>query len=158
MWADVDWEILQTMVGYTQGHTVNPTYDDVCSKTTGHAEAVFLEYNPAIVTYEKLLDIFWKKHNPTRQHRRVCNFCCWNPSFFFAIIKLLIFLNYQGNEPGSQYRSGIYFHNPEQEKIAKKSLENRQKTLEDKIVTEILPAKEFYPAEEYHQKYLSQGR
>jgi peptide-methionine (S)-S-oxide reductase len=123
---------VQTTVGYTQGHTVNPTYEDVCGKKTGHAEAVLVEYDPSVVTYEKLLEAFWKKHDPTQKNR-------------------------QGPDFGSQYRSGIYFHTPAQERAALSSMAQQQKRYLLPIATEVLPATTFYPAEEYHQQYLFKG-
>eukprot|EP00249_Psilotum_nudum_P007300 c20458_g1_i1 orf=347-859(+) len=124
--------VVKTSVGYTQGSTKNPTYAQVCTGRSGHAEAVLIEYDPNQVSFEKLLEVFWSKHDPTQ-------------------------LNRQGNDTGSQYRSGIYFCTPEQEKIAWESLRKEEKHIGKKIVTEILPAKEFYPAEEYHQQYLEKG-
>ncbi|EOA19464.1 hypothetical protein CARUB_v10001919mg [Capsella rubella] len=121
-----------TEVGYTQGISHNPSYEDVCTNTTNHAEVVRVQYDPKECTYEMLLDLFWSRHNPTT-------------------------LNRQGKLVGAQYRSGIYFYTPEQEKLARESLEKQQTKLEDKIVTEILPAKKFYKAEEYHQQYLAKG-
>ncbi|KAL3678082.1 hypothetical protein R1sor_021038 [Riccia sorocarpa] len=123
---------MQTAVGYTQGHTENPTYEEVCTGKSGHVEAVLVEYNPAEVTYEQLLDVFWKKHDPTQ-------------------------LNRQGNDVGTQYRSGIYYHTPEQEAAAKASLQEWEAKLGGKFQTEVLPAKTFYPAEDYHQQYLEKG-
>lgn len=119
-----------TMVGYTGGYFENPTYEDVCSDKTGHAEAIQIEFDPTIVSYEKLLDIFWSNHDPTT-------------------------LNRQGPDIGSQYRSMISYHNPEQQEIAKKSKESLEKSgnLKNRIVTEIVPASKFYKAEDYHQKY-----
>lgn len=102
-----------------------------CLKT-GHSEVVRLQYNPAEVSYEDLLNVFWNRHDPTT-------------------------LNRQGGDSGPQYRSGIYYYSPEQERVAKESLANHQKSLSRKIVTEVLPAKKFYKAESYHQQYLSKG-
>ncbi|KAI5075547.1 hypothetical protein GOP47_0009992 [Adiantum capillus-veneris] len=124
--------VVKTTVGYTQGKTKNPTYQEVCSGRTNHNEAVMLEYDAEQVTYEKLLEVFWGKHDPTQFNR-------------------------QGNDVGTQYRSGIYFHNPQQEQIARQSLESEERRIGKKIMTEILPAGEFYPAEEYHQQYLEKG-
>ncbi|KAL2612282.1 hypothetical protein R1flu_023974 [Riccia fluitans] len=124
--------VTKTAVGYTQGHKENPSYEDVCTGRTGHVEAVLVEYNPNEVTYEQLLDVFWKKHDPTQ-------------------------LNRQGNDVGTQYRSGIYYHTPEQETAAKASLQEWETKLGKKIHTEILPATTFYPAEDYHQQYLEKG-
>jgi len=123
--------VLSTEVGYTGGKMKNPSYEKVCSDVTGHAEAVRIEYDPAVVSYEKLLDLFWDNHNPMT-------------------------LNRQGPDEGSQYRSGIFFTTPEQEKAAELSKEKRQQSgrYPLPIVTEITKAPEFYRAEEYHQQYL----
>jgi len=123
--------VTATRVGYTGGDFKNPTYKDVCSGTTGHAEAVEVEYDPSRVTYEKLLEVFWENHDPTT-------------------------LNRQGPDVGTQYRSAVFFLTPEQEAAAKASKEKLQRNGKYKrpIVTEINPASEFYPAEDYHQQYL----
>ena len=122
--------VLKATSGYTGGKTKNPTYEQVCTNKTGHAEAVLVEYDPSIVTYEKLLDIFWDIHDPTTPNR-------------------------QGPDVGSQYRSVIFYYTSEQEKAAKLSKERLAKSgkYRSPIVTEILPAQEFYKAEEYHQDY-----
>ncbi len=127
--------IKSTMVGYTGGDFKNPTYHVVCSGKTGHAEAIQIEYDLDLVSYEQLLEIFWNIHDPTT-------------------------LNRQGPDVGSQYRSAIFFHSQEQEKFAIKSKENLQNSgrYHNKVVTEIIPASLFYKAEEYHQKYLEKGR
>jgi len=122
--------VIKSTAGFTGGKTKNPSYEDVCTDKTGHAEAVELEYDPGTVSYEKLLDVFWSIHDPTTPNR-------------------------QGPDTGSQYRSAIFYHTPEQEKAAldsKKRLEKSAK-FKHQIVTEIAEAAEFYPAEEYHQKY-----
>lgn len=123
--------VISTQVGYTGGWLPNPTYEDVCTDQTGHAEAVQVEYDPTQVTYEQLLDVFWRIHDPTT-------------------------LNRQGPDVGSQYRSAIFFHTPEQEAAAKASKERLQNSgrYSRPIVTEIVPASEFYRAEEYHQQYF----
>ena len=121
--------IEKTTVGYTGGKTKNPTYEQVCTNKTGHAEAIQLMYNPEEIKYYQILEIFWSIHDPTK-------------------------LNRQGSDIGTQYRSAIFYHSEEQKKIAEQSKENKQKQYNKKIVTEIIPAQEFYPAEEYHQKYL----
>ena len=123
--------VTATRVGYTGGDFKNPTYKDVCSGTTGHAEAVEVEYDPSKVTYEELLKVFWENHDPTT-------------------------LNRQGPDVGTQYRSAVFFLTPEQEAAAKASKEKLQRNGKYKrpIVTEINPALEFYPAEDYHQQYL----
>lgn len=123
--------VVSTRVGYAGGSLDNPTYRDVCSGRTGHAESVEVTYDPAKVSYEKLLDLFWEIHDPTT-------------------------LNRQGPDIGEQYRSAIFFHNPEQEAAArasKESLQNSGKYSRD-IVTEITPASHFWPAEDYHQQYF----
>jgi peptide-methionine (S)-S-oxide reductase len=122
----------ETTVGYLGGHTQNPTYQDVCTDETGHAEVVQVKYDPAKVTYDQLLDVFWSNHDPTT-------------------------LNRQGPDFGRQYRSAIFFHSPEQEREARASKEKMQASgrFRRPIVTEITPASTFYPAEDYHQKYLA---
>jgi peptide-methionine (S)-S-oxide reductase len=123
--------VLNATVGYSGGHTPNPTYQDVCTDETGHAEVVQVTFDPAKLSYEQLLGAFWQMHDPTQVNR-------------------------QGPDSGSQYRTAIFFHSPEQEAAAKKSkaaLEASGK-LRRPIATEITPAGTFYRAEEYHQKYL----
>ena len=124
--------VFSTAVGYTGGTKKYPTYEDVCTDKTGHAEAVQIEYDPQQVSYEELLDVFWAVHDPTT-------------------------LNRQGPDKGTQYRSAIFFISPEQEKLARASKEKLEKSgrFEKPIVTEITPAKEFYRAEEYHQDYFN---
>eukprot|EP01095_Lingulamoeba_sp_RSL-Kostka_P003468 TRINITY_DN14444_c0_g1_i1.p1 TRINITY_DN14444_c0_g1~~TRINITY_DN14444_c0_g1_i1.p1 ORF type:complete len:166 (+),score=68.91 TRINITY_DN14444_c0_g1_i1:55-552(+) len=124
--------VISTKVGYTQGNTENPTYQEVCKGDTNHAESVYIEYDPNEVTYEQLLDVFWGKHNPTT-------------------------LNQQKGDIGTQYRSGIYYHTEEQKTIAEVSRDKEQEKYDNDIVTEILPATTFYDAEEYHQRYLEKG-
>jgi len=121
--------VLSTAVGYAGGHLPNATYKDVCSGQTGHAEVVDIEFDPSQVSYEDLLNVFWDNHDPTT-------------------------LNRQGPDVGSQYRSTIFFHSPEQEAIAKASKEKAQSRFKNKIVTEITPASMFCRAEDYHQQYL----
>jgi len=121
--------VLSTAVGYSGGHLDNPTYKDVCSGRTGHAEVVEVEYDPAQVSYDDLLNVFWDNHDPTTMNR-------------------------QGPDVGAQYRSAIFFHGPEQEVAAKASKEKAQSRFKNKIVTEITAASEFYRAEDYHQQYL----
>ncbi len=122
--------VLDATSGYTGGSVTNPTYKQVCSGKTGHAEAVEVTYNPDEVSYEQLLHVFWQIHNPTT-------------------------LNRQGFDIGSQYRSAIFFLTPEQEAIARASKEQLEQagTYRKPVVTEITPASEFYRAEEYHQRY-----
>ena len=121
--------VVSTQVGYSGGNMDNPSYEDVCADETGHAEAVEVTYDPNKVSYEALLDVFWKNHNPTQ-------------------------LNRQGPDVGTQYRSAVFYHNEKQKNAAEKSLKEQQKKYKDKIVTEIKPASKFYRAEEYHQQYL----
>jgi peptide-methionine (S)-S-oxide reductase len=123
--------VVATRVGYIGGKTQNPTYKDVCSDETGHAEAVEVEYDPTQVSYDKLLKVFWENHDPTQ-------------------------LNRQGPDWGTQYRSAIFFTTPEQEKEAKASKEAREKSgaYRKPLVTQIVPEVAFYPAEDYHQQYL----
>jgi len=121
--------VKSTRVGYTGGNLTNPTYEDVCTDRTGHAEAIQLKYDPKEISYKELLELFWSLHNPTTVNR-------------------------QGPDIGTQYRSSIFYHTSEQEKIAnevKQDLDDSK--FQNKIVTEIIAASTFYPAEEYHQKY-----
>ncbi len=123
--------VTETAAGYSGGHMDNPTYNDVCTDETGHAEVVQVTFDPATVSFEQLLEVFWKIHDPT-QHNR------------------------QGPDSGTQYRTAIFYHSPEQEAAAKKSKEARNASGKylRKIATEITPAGKFYRAEEYHQRYL----
>ena len=123
--------VTSTRVGYTGGHSSNPTYKDVCTDRTGHAEAVEVEFDPSQVTYEQLLDVFWENHDPTQLDR-------------------------QGPDFGTQYRSSIFFHSPEQEQSARVSKEKLQNShhFQRPIVTQVVPAVTFYEAENYHQQYL----
>jgi peptide methionine sulfoxide reductase msrA/msrB len=123
--------VLKTSVGYTGGHTKDPTYEQVCSHGTGHAEAVQVEFDPSKISYEKLLEAFWAMHDPTT-------------------------LNRQGPDIGDQYRSAVFFNSPEQEQEAKTLKDELQRSGKFKkpIVTEIVPAKKFYTAEDYHQQYF----
>ncbi|MCA9811339.1 MAG: peptide-methionine (S)-S-oxide reductase MsrA [Nitrosarchaeum sp.] len=123
--------VVSTKVGYAGGMLPNPTYEEVCTDKTGHAEAVQVEYDPNIITYDELLDIFWTNHDPTS-------------------------LNRQGPDVGKQYRSVVFFHDASQKMAAEKSKDLLDKSgkYEKQIVTEIVPAPQFYNAEEYHQKYF----
>ena len=123
--------VTATRVGYTGGNFSNPTYKDVCTDRTGHAEAVEVDFDPAKISYEKLLDVFWENHDPTQ-------------------------LNRQGPDWGTQYRSAIFFHSPEQEAEARASKEKLEKSgrYSKPIVTLIVPAATFFEAEDYHQQYL----
>ena len=127
----LDKGVMSTRVGYTGGHTENPSYKDVCSHQTGHAESVEIEYDPAKISYQQLLKVFWSIHDPTTPNR-------------------------QGPDVGSQYRSAIFFHSPEQRKLAEESKKNldESKTLSGPVVTEIVQAGVFYEAEDYHQQYF----
>ena len=120
--------VIDVTVGYTGGRIKNPTYEMVCSDRSGHAEAVEVEYDPSVVSYDTLLDVFWEIHDPTTMHR-------------------------QGPDFGSQYRSAIFYHDESQRQAAEASIKRAAPLFEDPIVTEITPASEFYPAEEYHQRY-----
>jgi peptide-methionine (S)-S-oxide reductase len=124
--------VSSTRVGYTGGRTANPTYKEVCTDRTGHAEAVEVEYDPEKVQYADLMKIFWENHDPTTRNR-------------------------QGPDVGSQYRSAIYYHSPEQKTEAEASKQELERSgrLRRPIVTEIVPATEFYEAEDYHQQYLA---
>ena len=123
--------VTSAAVGYAGGHVPNPSYEQVCTDGTGHAEVVQVEYDPGQVSYEQLLEVFWNNHDPTQ-------------------------LNRQGPDIGTQYRSAIFFHTPEQEAAAQASKERLEASgrLHRPVVTEISPAPEFYRAEEYHQQYL----
>ena len=121
--------VKDTQVGYIGGDTPNPTYKDVCTDETGHAEAVEITFDPQVISYHDLLNVFLENHDPTTKDR-------------------------QGPDVGTQYRSAIFFHSPEQEQEAKASLEEAQKRFRRPIVTQIVPAPEFFRAEEYHQQYL----
>ena len=123
--------VKNTAVGYIGGQTKNPTYEEVCTDRTGHAEAVEVEFDPADVSYDQLLAVFWENHDPTQRNR-------------------------QGPDFGSQYRTGIFYHTPEQQAAATASKERLDASGQYKrpIATEIVPASEFYRAEEYHQQYL----
>ena len=120
-----------TAVGYMGGTLKSPTYKDVCTDRTGHAEVVEVEFDPAQVSYESLLQVFWENHDPTQ-------------------------LNRQGPDSGTQYRTVVFYHSPEQQAAATASKEERQRSGAYKrpIVTEIVPATEFWRAEDYHQQYL----
>ena len=128
--------VYTTAVGYAAGHTPNPTYREVCTGMTGHNEVVLVVYDPEKISYEKLLKVFWESHNPTQGMQ-------------------------QGNDTGTQYRSGIYTYTQEQKKLAQASKASYEKELAEagykEITTEILDAPEFYYAEEYHQQYLAKN-
>ncbi len=126
--------VISTVSGYTGGHTENPTYKQTSTGTTGHYEALLVEYDPAKVEYEKLLDIFWKNIDPFDDKGQFC-------------------------DKGPQYRAAIFTKNEKEKELAKKSKDTLQKTLNSKaiIVTEVLPAKQFYNAEDYHQNYYKKN-
>jgi peptide-methionine (S)-S-oxide reductase len=121
--------VTDTAVGYMGGTVANPTYEEVCTDRTGHAEVVQVEYDPDEVSYEQLLDTFWAEHDPTQRNR-------------------------QGPDVGSQYRSVVFFHSPEQQEQALASKARIQGQNGDTVVTEIVPASDFWRAEDYHQQYL----
>ncbi|HYF37704.1 MAG TPA: peptide-methionine (S)-S-oxide reductase MsrA [Prosthecobacter sp.] len=122
--------VKKVVSGYAGGHVENPTYEQVCGKKTGHAEVVQVDYDPAIVSYRDIIDLFWVAHDPTT-------------------------LNRQGADEGPQYRSTIMYTNEEQKKIAEASRTEAQALYDGAIVTEIVPLKKFYPAEDYHQDYFA---
>ncbi|HYL26318.1 MAG TPA: peptide-methionine (S)-S-oxide reductase MsrA [Candidatus Nitrosotalea sp.] len=124
--------VIDAVSGYTGGHVENPSYRQVCSHATGHAEAVEVTFDPARVTYEQLLDAFWQIHDPTQ-------------------------LNRQGPDVGDQYRSAIFTHGSEQERAAIASRDREQAKSPRKIVTQILAAPRFWPAEDYHQRYFEKN-
>jgi len=124
--------VLKATSGYTGGHVANPSYEEVCTGTTGHAEALQIIYDPAVITYDELLEVFWEAHDPTS-------------------------LNKQGNDVGTQYRSAIFYHNDEQKEKAEhyKAELNKSGAYDKPIVTEITGVTKFYPAEDYHQNYYN---
>ena len=121
--------VKEVVSGYAGGSVENPSYEDVCSGTTGHAEVVQITYDPNIVSFEDLLKIFWTIHDPTT-------------------------LNRQGADVGTQYRSVIFYHDEKQKELAERSKEEAQKRFKDPIVTQIIPFTKFWPAEAYHQNYF----
>jgi peptide-methionine (S)-S-oxide reductase len=124
--------VVDAIAGYEGGHTVNPTYKDVCTDSTGHAEVVEVKFDPAKVSYKRLLEVFWSAHDPTQVNR-------------------------QGPDVGEQYRSAIFFHTPEQEKAARASIAGLEASgrFHKPIATRVEPAQTFYRAEDYHQQYLA---
>lgn len=127
--------VISVMPGYTGGTVENPTYEQVCTGSTGHAEATQIEFDPNIIPFEKILDVFWHTHNPTT-------------------------LNQQGNDIGTQYRSSIFYHDEKQKEIAEKSKQEveKEKLYKDPIVTTIVPFTKFYPAENYHKDYYERNQ
>ena len=126
--------VIDTQVGYTGGRTADPTYREVCTDTTGHAEAIEITFDPAKVSYETLVSLFFKMHNPTQVNR-------------------------QGPDVGTQYRSAVFYHSPEQKTVAEtiKAALNRSGKYKNPVATQILPAEPFYRAEEYHQRYFEKN-
>ncbi|TFJ82392.1 hypothetical protein NSK_006303 [Nannochloropsis salina CCMP1776] len=124
--------VASTRVGYTGGSVPHPSYEEVCTGRTGHAEAVEIKFDPSIVTYPELLTILWDRHDPTQKDR-------------------------QGNDRGTQYRSAIFYHSPEQKLQAEAAIKEEQKRRSMPIVTQLVPATTFYEAETYHQQYLEKG-
>lgn len=120
--------VVDAVSGYTGGHTDSPTYEQVCSGRTGHAEAVLVTFDPAVVSYGRLLEAFWQHHDPTTPNR-------------------------QGPDVGTQYRSAIFVHDADQDRVARESLAAFQERFARPIVTEVVPATTFWPAEAYHQRY-----
>ena len=121
--------------GYAGGTIKNPSYDQVCNGTTGHAESIQIVFDPSVIDFDKILNIFWHTHNPTT-------------------------LNRQGNDVGTQYRSAIFYHNEKQKEIAEKSKKDleQERIYKDSIVTEITPFKNFYTAENYHKDYYDKNK
>ena len=124
--------IIDTKVGYSGGHKINPTYEEVCTGNTDHAEVVKVEYDESVITYDQILNIFFENHNPTQ-------------------------LNRQGPDVGTQYRSSIFYLNDNQKSQAEQKIYSLQQNFNNNIVTEIKKATEFYLAEEYHQEYVAKG-
>jgi peptide-methionine (S)-S-oxide reductase len=122
--------VQKVVSGYAGGTVENPTYKQVCNGDTGHAEVIRIDYDPDIITFKDIIDLFWLAHDPTT-------------------------LNRQGNDEGTQYRSSIMYSSEEQKKIAEASMAEAQKEIQGKIVTEIVALKKFYPAEDYHQDYFA---
>jgi len=127
--------IISVLPGYSGGQVKNPSYEQVCSGRTGHAEAIQIKFDPKVINFEKILDIFWRTHDPTT-------------------------LNRQGNDVGTQYRSAIFYHDQKQKEFAEKSLRalENEGTYKDPIVTEISPYGGFYVAEDYHKNYYDEHR
>lgn len=126
--------VTDVVSGYAGGHVTNPTYKAVCDGTTGHAEVVQLQFDPSVISFSDILDVFFTIHDPTT-------------------------LNRQGNDVGTQYRSAIYYHSPEQKAIAEQKIAelNREQLWANPIVTELTPIDKFYPAEDYHQEYFARN-
>lgn len=136
--------VKKVVSGYAGGKTENPTYEDVCTGDTGHAEVIQIEFDPAVISYKEIIDLFWDAHDPTSVTKEE----------IYAHGKLLPKgTPYQGNDYGTQYRSAIFYTSEEQHKIAEASKAEAQKKWKDPIATEIAPLKKFYPAEDYHQNF-----
>ena len=122
--------VIDVQAGYTGGSTKNPIYEEICTGKTGHAEVIQLDYNPRLISYEKLMDVFWRSHDPTTLHR-------------------------QGEDIGTQYRSVLFYHSDKQREIAEKSMKraDQSEMYANPIITEIIPMGTFYPAEDHHQNY-----
>lgn len=124
--------VSKVVSGYSGGHVKNPAYREVCNGTTGHAEVIQVSFDPAIISYDQILEVFWNTHDPTT-------------------------LNRQGNDVGTQYRSAIFYHSKDQKKTAEASKINAAKDFNAPIVTEIVPFEVFYSAEDYHQNYYNEN-
>jgi peptide-methionine (S)-S-oxide reductase len=124
--------VIKVVSGYAGGKTENPTYKEICTGETGHAEVIKIEFDPTKLSYRQLIDLFWHAHDPTT-------------------------LNYQGNDHGTQYRSTIMYLNDDQKKAAEESMKAAAKDIPSPIVTEIVPLKKFYPAEDYHQNFANEN-
>lgn len=159
--------VLSTEVGYTGGHKENPTYKDTCTGTTGHAEAVKIQFDPKVVSYQRLLDIFWHSQyrhtSGTLLHVEI-----WNASLTL-VRQRISFSSFssaehdpttkdrQGGDIGSQYRSALFYHSDAQKQLAEAGVASETARLGKTVVTEVVPAGKWWPAEEYHQKYLEKG-
>ena len=140
--------VKKVVSGYAGGKTENPTYEDICTGETGHAEVIQIEFDPAVISFKEIIDLFWDAHDPTSVTKE-------------EMVKHGKLLPkgtaYQGNDYGTQYRSAIFYTSEEQKKIALASRDAAQKNWKDPIATEIAPLKKFYPAEDYHQNYYAQN-
>ncbi|WP_395717655.1 peptide-methionine (S)-S-oxide reductase MsrA [Prosthecobacter sp.] len=140
--------VKKVVSGYAGGKTENPTYEDICTGETGHAEVIQIEFDPAVTTYKEIIELFWDAHDPTSVTKE-------------EMVKHGKLLPkgtpYQGNDYGTQYRSAIFYTSEEQKKIAEASKAEAQKKWKDPIATEIAPLKKFYPAEDYHQNFQARN-
>jgi peptide-methionine (S)-S-oxide reductase len=140
--------VKKVVSGYAGGKTENPTYEDICTGETGHAEVIQIEFDPAVTTYKEIIELFWDAHDPTSVTKEE----------MFKHGKMLPKgTPYQGNDYGTQYRSAIFYTSEEQKKIAEASKAEAQKKWKDPIATEIAPLKKFYPAEDYHQNFQARN-